>query len=147
MSAEENLALVRELLEAMRRHDVDQAVSYYVDDCVVDIAPMRSLVQGRGNLGRTWRMAWTAFPDQYYTERNMFAGGDYVLFEGVMGGTQKGTYMNIPSTGKHIAFPVAFIWRVVDGKVMEWHTYWDAADLLRQVDVIPESTKLPLGES
>ena len=144
MSADTNLALIRELLNTMRRHDVEKAITYYAEDCVVDIVPMKEPARGRDGLAGAWRMAWSAFPDQYYTEKSMLASDDHVLFEGVMGGTQKGPYMNIPPTGKHIAFRVAFIWLIVGGKVQEWHSYWDAADLLRQAGLIPQSTRLPL---
>jgi hypothetical protein len=44
---------------------------------------------------------------QYYKEDRMFACGDYVLFEGVIGGTHEGTYLNIPPTDKHLEWRVA----------------------------------------
>ena len=146
MSATENLELVRELLEAMRQHDVERAISYYHEDCLLDIVPLQRPMRGRDRLAAAWGMAWSGCPDQYYTEKNMFATDDYVMFEGILGGTHTGTFHNIPATGKHVAHPVAFVWRIVDGKVKEWHSYWDAADMLRQLNVIPESTRLPLGE-
>ena len=144
MSAEENLELVRGMLDAMRQHDIEKSASYYVEDCLVDIKALQRPIRGRDNLAATWRMAWSTTPDQYYTEKNLVAGGEYVLWEGILGGTHQGRYLNIPPTGKQYAFPVAFIWRVVDGKVLEWHSYWDSADLLRQLDVIPASVGLPL---
>ena len=144
MSTEQNLALIRELLDAMRAHDIERSTSYYAEDCVLDIIPVRDLIRGRDGLAGAWGMAWTAFPDQYYTEKNMFAQGDWVAFEGIMGGTNKGEYLGLPPTGKHISVPVSFTWRLVGGKVKEWHSYWDAADLLRQMSVIPQNTSLPL---
>ena len=144
MTAEQNLAMIRELLEAMRQHDVEKATSYYAEDCVLDIVPLKETIYGRDNVAAALRMAWTAFPDQYYTEQNLFASDDYVLFEGVLGGTQKEKYVNIPPTGKHIAWRLAFIWRIVDGKVQELRSYWDAAYLLRETGIIPPSAQLTL---
>jgi steroid delta-isomerase-like uncharacterized protein len=147
MPAKDNLAMVKELLDAMRRHDIKKGTSYYAEDCLVDIIALREVVRGRAGLASAWSMAWTAFPDQYYEEKNMFAQDDWVVFEGILGGTQTGRYLGFPPTGKHIAYRVAFIWRIEGGKVKEWHSYWDAADLLRQLGVIPENTSLPFRES
>ena len=47
--------------------------------------PLEQPIRGREGLAAAWRMAWSGFPDQYYKEDRMFACGDYVLFEGVMG--------------------------------------------------------------
>ena len=144
MTAEQNLAIIRDLLAAMRQHDVEKGVSFYAKDCVIDIVPLEQPIRGREGLAAAWRMAWSGFPDQYYKEDRMFPCGDYVLFEGVMGGTHEGTYLNIPPTDKHLEWRVAFIWKIVDGKVQEWHSYWDAAYLLRQLGIIPLSSRLPL---
>ena len=146
MSAEENLALVKELLEAMRAHDIPKGTSYYAEDSILDMIPVRDVIRGPEGLAAAWGMAWTAFPDQTYEEENIFAYGDYVCFEGVMAGTQKGTYLGLAPTGKYISMRVAFIWRIEDGKVKEWHSYWDAADVLRKMGIIPQNTSLPFEE-
>lgn len=146
MSTEKNLELVKSLLDAMRAHDIRKGTSFYAEDSVLDMIPVQGVVQGPQGLAAAWGMAWTAFPDQYYREDNIFAYGDYVCFEGVMGGTQQGTYLGLPPTGKHMSVRVCFVWRIQDGKVKEWHSYWDAADLLRQMGIIPQSTSLPSEE-
>ena len=146
MVVEKNLAMVRELLDAMRSHDIKKGVSYYADDCVLDMIPVWDLVHGRDGLASAWGMAWAAFPDQYYAEKNMFAQGDYVAFEGIMGGIHNGPYLGLPPTGKHMSVRVAFVWRIEGGQVKEWHSYWDAAALLRQMGVIPDSTSLPIED-
>ena len=144
MSSERNLAIVKELLDVMRSHDIEKGVSYFTEDCVLDIIPVRDLIRGHDGVAAAWGMAWTAFPDQYYTEDNIFAHGDYVAFEGVFGGTQKGTYLNVPPTGKHMSVRVALVWHFEGEKVKELRSYWDAADLLRQMGMIPEATSLPI---
>ena len=144
MSSERNLGIVKELLDVMRSHDIEKGVSYFTEDCVLDIIPVRGLILGHAGVSAAWGMAWTAFPDQYYTEENIFAYGDYVVFEGVFGGTQRGPYLNLPPTGKHMSVRVALVWRLEGGKVKEWRSYWDAADLLRQMGIIPDTTSLPI---
>ena len=131
MTARENLAMVKELLEAMRRHDVEKGISFYAEDCTLDMIASRNLIHGKDGLASAWTMSWAALPDQYYTENRMFATDEYVVFEGVMGGTHQGPYLNIPPTDKPVSVRVAFIWRIEGGKVKEWHSDWDAADLLR----------------
>ena len=116
MSTEKNLELVKELLDAMRAHDIRKGTSYYAEDSVLDMIPVEGVVRGPQGLAAAWGMAWTAFPDQYYREDNLFAYGDYVCFEGVMGGTQQGTYLGLPPTGKHMSVRVCFVWRIEEGK-------------------------------
>ena len=147
MRAESNLKLIQELLNAMQQHDIEKATSFYVEDCVIRIMPLKHPVHGRAGLAASWGMAWTSFPDQYYEEVNIFADDNQVFFEGIMGGTQKGPYFNIPPTGKHIAWPVAFNWRIDQGKIYEWRAYWDAAECLRQMGIIPLSTELPFPKN
>ena len=52
MTAEQNLALIRDLLAAMRQHDVEKGVSFYANDCELDIVPREQPIRGRDGLGR-----------------------------------------------------------------------------------------------
>ena len=98
MSAGENLALVRELLEAMRAHDIQKGVSYYAEDSVLDMIPVRGVIRGPKGLASAWGMAWTAFPDQYYKEANMFAYGG---LRGVRGRHGRDPERSLPGPATH----------------------------------------------
>ena len=59
MSTEKNLELVMELLDAMRAHDIRKGTSFYAEDSVLDMIPVRGVVRGPQGLAAAWGMAWT----------------------------------------------------------------------------------------
>ncbi len=81
--------------------------------------------------------AYAAFPDFPLVIDRMLAAGETVIVEGRVTGTQRGEFAGMPASQRAIDVPIAFIVEVADGKVRRWHSYFDAATMLRQLGALP----------
>ena len=85
--------------------------------------------------------AWaTGFPDSQVDTTSLIDGGDYGVIQFMFRGTQTGPFRGpageIPPTGRSIEIPACNIWRTQNGKLIEAHTYFDAATLMRQLGLM-----------
>jgi steroid delta-isomerase-like uncharacterized protein len=80
-----------------------------------------------------------AFPDYAGTNELYIVEGDRVATRWVYHGTHRGTFFDIPATGKRVTFTGMSIDRVVDGRIVETAVEWDLVGVLRQLG----ATRLP----
>lgn len=79
----------------------------------------------------------SAFPDGKYNVEDIVAEGDKVVCRYSFTGTNKGSYVNIPPTGKRVALEGIGIFRISGGKFVEIWYATDRMGLLQQIGVIP----------
>jgi steroid delta-isomerase-like uncharacterized protein len=79
----------------------------------------------------------TAFPDILLTIDHQVAAGEYVVTRWTARGTHEGDLDGIPPTGKSVTTTGISAVRVVDGKIVEDHTEWNALGLMAQLGVVP----------
>ncbi len=83
------------------------------------------------------------FPDMQVAVNDVVSHGDKVWSRATMTGTHKGSFMNIPPTGKRVSFEAMDIVRFSGGKAIE---HWGVADnlgLLTQLGAIPAPGQPP----
>ena len=132
-----NEEVVRAVLEAVNRRDADGDQAYLADD----------LVYRNPAVGETdkqgWRTfhagAYAGFPDFQVTIERMLSAGDTVIAEGRVTGTHRGEFAGMPASNRSFDVPIAFVVDIADGKVRRWHSYFDAATMLRQLGALPTS--------
>lgn len=73
---------------------------------------------------------FSIWPDNHWTIEDMIAEGDKVVVRMTSQATHQGTYRGIPATGKQVRFSSIWIYRLVDGKIVE---AWRSADDLGRV--------------
>ena len=78
-----------------------------------------------------------AFPDMHVTVQDIVAEADKAATRGVMTGTQKGTFMNVPPTGKRIEIGYIDIWKAQNGRFVENWVQLDFFSALVQLGAIP----------
>ena len=130
-----NEDVVRAVLEAVNRRDADGDQAYLADDLVYR-TPAVGETDKQG-----WRAfhagAYAAFPDFEVTTDRMLTAGETVIAEGRVAGTQRGEFAGMPASNRTFDVPIAFVVDVADGKVRRWHSYFDAATMLRQLGALP----------
>ena len=131
-----NEEVVRAVLGAVNRRDADGDQAYLADDFVY-----RNPAVGETDKAG-WRTfhagAYAAFPDFQVTIDRMLSDGETVIAEGRVTGTQRGEFAGLPASNRPFDVPIAFIVDAADGKVRRWHSYFDAATMLRQLGALPE---------
>jgi steroid delta-isomerase-like uncharacterized protein len=78
-----------------------------------------------------------AFSDLRITVDQQIAEGEYVVTRWTGRGTHDGELFGISPTGKSVEATGISIARIVDGKIVEDRTEWNALGLMQQVGAIP----------
>jgi predicted ester cyclase len=74
-----------------------------------------------------------SFPDLQHTVEEMIVDGDRVAVRFSAHGTHTGAWMHFAPTAKSIHYTGVTWARIVDGKIIEHHTWWDKAGLIEQI--------------
>ncbi len=90
--------------------------------------------QGARVVIQTYR---SAFPDVHYTIDQQVAEGDKVVTYWTADGTNTGSLMGMPPSGKHIRISGISIERIENGKIAETWVNFDLLGLLQQVGAVP----------
>jgi len=141
MSLEENKALVRRFIEAYNTRNLD-----LFDDLVApDYVDHTHRQHGLESFKRLFQLAFKAFPDWHEHIEEIIAEGDKVWVCVTATGTHTGEWnlsgVPLPPTGRKVTMRMVFIWRIVDGRLVEGREVDDALDLLTQLGVIEYTEK------
>ena len=141
MSSKDNKAIVRRFMEAYNKRNLDIFDELVAPDYFDHVFQQ----QGRENLKQLFTMAFEAFPDWYEAIEDIIAEGDKVWVRVKATGTHTGEWnlfgALLPPTGKKITMMMVFIWRVVNGKLVEGWEVDDNLEFLRQLGVIEYTEK------
>ena len=86
----------------------------------------------------------TAFPDLRITIEVILEGDGRTAARWFVDATHTGPFGEIPPTGKHVRMTGIAIIRVMNRQIVEEHANSDALGLLKQIGVIPGSTRTPV---
>jgi steroid delta-isomerase-like uncharacterized protein len=136
MSGEENKQIARRFINAFLAGDTAVLEELVVKD-FIDHNPQPAQKPGRWGLIETlagWR---TAFPDLEVTIQHEVAEGEFVVQHGIALGTNTGSLMGLPATGKQTRFAYMDMHHIVNGRITEiWHLE-DIAGILFQLGHMP----------
>src|SRR2546423_13761624 len=80
------------------------------------------------------------FPDLTLRVETQIAEGDSVCTRWTAVGTNSGEFWGMPPTRKQATVTGITIDRIVDGRIVESWTNWDALGLMQQLGVVPAAT-------
>ena len=136
MSLEENKAIVRRFIEAYNKRDLD----LFDDLLAPDYFDHTSKVGVEG-LKQLMNMAFKAFPDFHETIKDIIAEGDKVWARITFTGTHTGEFMGISPTGKKITTEMVDIFRIVNGKLVEYRDVNNNLDYLKKLGIVEYTEK------
>jgi len=137
MSLEKNKAIIRSLYEAANKQNIALLVKFTAPDYVDHDLQLR----GREDVKQFETMFFKGFPDLHVTIEDITAVGDKVWVRVKYEGTHKGEYRGIAPTGKKFTMTAVSIYRIVEGKVAERKSVFDALDFYKQLGVIEYTEK------
>jgi predicted ester cyclase len=138
MSTEENKALIRRGTEVLNRGNVTE-ISTTLDELFVPDFVRHDPAGGfrsREDYKRFLFSLLAALPGQFTIE-DLIAEGDKVVLRYTFRGIHQGQWRGLPPTGKAVTFTGIFIYRMVDGKIVEGWENADALGLVQQLGLIP----------
>jgi steroid delta-isomerase-like uncharacterized protein len=77
----------------------------------------------------------SGFPDLRFTVEETVCEKDKIAASWTFTGTHKGEFLGIAPTGKQISVAGITIHEIVDGKILDSQSIWDAISLFQQLDI------------
>lgn len=137
MSAEENKALARRVIEQMFNEENLEVADELLAPGYVDHDPsLPQDVHGPEGFKQYVGMYRAAFPDLHVQIDDQLAEGDRVATRWTGTGTHNGELAGITPTGKPVTLPGMEIVRIANGKLIEGWEGYDSGTLLRQLGVM-----------
>ena len=137
MSTEQNKALVirfHELFNANNAAGCD-------DICSPELSfpqAIPGLAPGLEGVKQSLTFYRSAFPDASITIEDLIGEEDKVVSRSTLYGTHKGEFMGISPTGKRIAVGGIDIFRIADGKIVDWWSVNDSLGMMQQLGMVPQ---------
>lgn len=125
------IAAAVSFIDCINRGDLDGLADLMTDDHALVVLDQPPLV-GRDANREAWHGYFSSFPNYVVYPRHVTADGSAVAVLG----TTTGSHLGIPDD-EEMKLDVAWLARVVDGRLSEWRVAEDTAELRAQVGVPP----------
>jgi C-1 hydroxylase len=132
MVLEENKAIVRKVVEAANKRNLDLMNEIIAPDFV----DHKRQLQGLEALKQWAAMIYKSFSDFHETIEAIIAEGDKVWVRLKITGTHTGEFLGLAPTGKKFTETSVDIFRIVNGKLVEGWNVCDELDFLNQIGLI-----------
>lgn len=139
-----HIDVVQRYLDGWSRRDADAVLATLTADGTYEDPSSRGPVSGEAFRGYMAGL-WAAFPDlSFSTESFGEMGPDLVAAQWVMTGTNTGSMMGLPPTGKSVSLKGADFFRMKDGLIQSVTGYFDSRALPLQLglDVIVQPKQI-----
>ena len=137
MGEQENARTVREVFEAWNAHDPDRLANLVDASYVAESDTIPAPVKGRDGLRDFIKVYIAGFPDLRLEVEQVLTSGDFAVSRWKATGTHRGVLMGIPPTNRQSVTHGCTVSQFRDGKTVHDWIYWDVANMLRQLGVMP----------
>src|SRR5436190_19218603 len=117
MSVEQNKAIVRRYREIHKNGTLDQLDEIVAKDLVAHSA-LPGVPSGLNGGKMAHNILLSAFPDNHVTTEDLIAEGDKVVERFTAQGTNTGSFIGMPPTGKSYKITGMSIFRIANGKIV-----------------------------
>jgi steroid delta-isomerase-like uncharacterized protein len=137
MSAEQNIEIFRRAVdEGFNRGNLAEFDQIVAADLTEHAELPPGLPSGREGVKGLITALRSAFPDLKYTIEDITADHDKVWARLTARGTNTGSFMGAPPTGKPVRVEVIEVARIADGKLIEHWAVADNLGMLKQLGVV-----------
>lgn len=124
----ESIDIAKSWFDAMNSHDLEMMSSLYAKDVVGDeIADPP--VRDRKGVEKSYRELFYSYPDCKAKVLNIFSSADQVLAEIRWTGTNTREFRGAPATNAVTDLRIAYIFKIVEGKIKKITEYYDSASV------------------
>jgi ketosteroid isomerase-like protein len=117
---EVSVAMLRRLLDAFNAHDIDAVMSFFADDCVLEMPrgpePWGRRMTGSGEVRRGLASRFAGIPDIHYGDDRHWVAGNRGCSEWLLTGTS--------TDGQTIAVRGCDLFEFSGGKIVRKDSYW-----------------------
>jgi steroid delta-isomerase-like uncharacterized protein len=126
-------------IDAWNSHHIDSIVAAVAEQFIYDERPMTMTapVCGRQAFREYLKTVFKMFPDLRIQTTSCDTGSSVAVAESLMSGTYAGTKGLSLGRGRRISARVACVFKVAGGWLVHERLYWDRANLMRQLGLLP----------
>jgi steroid delta-isomerase-like uncharacterized protein len=129
---------MQQYIDAWDSHDAAKVVAFMAQDATYEDLALGVTHEGRAAIAAFVEEAEQFSKDYKFTGVSEQASGDRYALEWEMAGTNTGEAGGLPGTNKPYRIRGVSIGRLdADGKIKENRDYWNMADYLMQVGILP----------
>jgi steroid delta-isomerase-like uncharacterized protein len=136
MSTEDNKALVRRYQEAHNTNNL-AALDDIIAADIISHSSIPGVPAGLEGGKMVHMMFMSAFPDGHVTIDDLVAEGDKVVERFTFTGTNRGSFLGAPPTGKRVTATGMSVFRIAGGKIVEHWGQNDTMGVMQQLGLIP----------
>ena len=136
MTRDEILGLLDRRADAWRRLDAETLVADYAEDAVIESPLAGGTTQGRDQIRQVFQTYFVAFPDLGMNVEEVLIDDQRAAVMATFTGTDRGGFMGMPATGRHVTIPVVFLYEFEDGKIVRDRRVYDFTGMLVQVGTL-----------
>ena len=136
MSLEENKTIVRKMIDAYNKHDLD-----WFDEFIAPNYFDHSNQVGIEGVKQLFNMGFKGFSDWHEAIDDIVAQGDKVWLRLTYTGTHTGEFFGLAPTGNKVTMTAVAIYRIVNGKLVEGWFINDGLDMFKQIGAIEITEK------
>ena len=142
MATQENIKIVRRVIEAVNTGDTSNVLEFISPDYVNRESQKhkdsyRSQLKGPEEFIDTVKNLRSACPDLHFEEQETIAQDNKVAFVGNVTGTQTGNFFFVPPTGNKISYEAVHIFTIgSDGKIVEHRPIRDDLKFMMQLGLV-----------
>ena len=142
MSLDENTQLVKARFDAVNAHDWKRFQGLYSDLTVWSDAGLDKPIKGSAAVRKRLEAFEKGFPDFRWELDRVFGQGEWMCAEFTFTGSHGGPLpfsnaKSVPVTKKPIRIQACGVYRIVEGKIVESHVYFDCSRILAQLGARP----------
>jgi steroid delta-isomerase-like uncharacterized protein len=137
MSVDENKTIVRRIFDEVVNGANLDALDALVAEDVVTHTSIPGVLPGRAGYRAFVGIYLSAFPQQHTEVHQLIAEGDCVAALHTHYVTHGGDFAGMPPSGKQATVEGIEIFRIADGKVVEFWHHDDLLSLMQQLGAIP----------
>lgn len=146
MTEHNTTVLVQTLYDLMNSHRkdpawLDKSLAFFAEDCEVIDVPSGMTSRGPDGYKQLILFFEEGFPDSGIEITNLFATQDQAIVEFIGRGTNTGPLHfptgDVPPTGHAVEMRFCDVYRVSEGKIVNYRSYYDVFSFLQQLGLIP----------
>ena len=147
-TTQDTIMLVKTLFDLTNNHQsdptwLDKSLAFFAEDCEVIDVPSGMTSRGPEGYKQVILFFEEGFPDSGIEITNLFASENQAVVEFIGRGTNTGP-LHMPAgdvhpTGRTVELRFCDVYRISNGKIISYRSYYDALGFLQQLGLIPST--------
>lgn len=139
--SEQNKEIVRRVYAEIFDVNNTEAIGDLFAENVIIHDPMMGEMRGIDAYRQLANVFLTGFPEEQTDLKLYVAEGEYVAVLHTHRTTNTGSFMGRPPTGKQVVVDGLELYRIQNGKIVEFWRHDDDAGLMRQLGLLPQTAQ------